>query len=296
MSEADGRVLGVTKLVDNGPADLRWNLVLMGDGYRASELPIFRSDADAFVAKLRSTEPFDELMGGINVFLVDVESTDSGARDPSTGATPRTFFNASFGSASLQRLLTVDSKLALNTSLNATGLVNNHVQMTIIVVNSPDFGGSGGDVAVFSRHRDAPEIAIHEMGHTAFHLADEYDFFQGPASGEVGHDLFTDRDPPEPNVTSDISHENLMSKKWGRFIAASTSLPTTVNQDPTTCDTRGTPVPPGTVGAFDGARYFHSGAFRPEFTCRMRALEHPFCRVCQDVIRQTLAPFVPPAA
>jgi hypothetical protein len=299
MSTADGQVVGFTKLVDNGPAAMRWNLVLMGDGYQASELPIFRSDADAFVAELGSTEPFDELMGGINVFLVDVQSNDSGARNLLTGAAARTFFDASFGNQGIERLLIVNSRLAADTALTATGLQNNHVHMTMVIVNSLTYGGSGetaGSVAVFSRSRDPSgmKTAIHEMGHGAFGLADEYETFAGCDSRETGHDRFQDGEPVEPNVTADIS--GLRSgKKWGNLVTAST-LPTTVNSNPAQCDPQGSPVPPGTVGAFDGAKYFHSGAFRPEFSCRMRVLGQPFCRVCQDVIRRTLAPFVPQVA
>jgi hypothetical protein len=45
------------------------------------------------------------------------------------------------------------------------------------------------------------------------------------------------------------------------------------------------------VGAFEGARYFHCGIYRPEFNCKMRVLSLPFCAVCQRRIRQTLTPF-----
>jgi hypothetical protein len=292
MSTADGQVLGFTKLVDNGPAGLRWNLVLMGDGYQASELPTFHSDADAFVAKLRSTEPFNELMDGINVFRVDVQSTDSGARNLLTGAAARTFFDASFGNQGIERLLTVNSRLALDTALTGSRLGNNHVHMTMVIVNSLTYGGSGGSIAVFSRDPTAPEIAIHEMGHTAFGFADEYETFAGCGSGESGHDVYTGAEPVEPNVTANIS-----PLKWGNLVAASTTLPTTANPDPTRCDPRvESPVPRGTVGAFEGAKYFHSRAFRPEFNCRMRVLGQPFCTVCQDVIRRALSPFVPEVA
>jgi hypothetical protein len=40
-------------------------------------------------------------------------------------------------------------------------------------------------------------------------------------------------------------------------------------------------------------RYFHCGCFRASFTCRMRALNNPFCGVCQKVISDTLQPFLP---
>jgi hypothetical protein len=294
VSTADGRVLGTTKLVDSGPTPLRWNLVLMGDGYQASELPIFHSDADAFVARFLSTDPFGELKRGINVFRVDVQSTDSGARDPvacgGTGAMPRTFFDASYCNQNIQRLLTVN----VNTALSTASAQVPQVRMTMVIVNSLVYGGSGGAVAVFSRDPQAPEIAIHEMGHTAFHFADEYESFSGCSSGEVGHERYAGNEPVEPNVTADISRAKL---KWGNLVGAATGLPTTATPNCAFCDPRVTsPVPAGTIGAFEGARYFHCGAYRPEFNCRMRVLGQPFCGVCQDVIRRSLAPFMPAVA
>jgi len=266
----------------------------MGDGYQASELPIFHSDADAFVARFLSTDPFGELKRGINVFRVDVQSTDSGARDPvacgGTGAMPRTFFDASYCNQNIQRLLTVN----VNTALSTASAQVPQVRMTMVIVNSLVYGGSGGAVAVFSRDPQAPEIAIHEMGHTAFHFADEYESFSGCSSGEVGHERYAGNEPVEPNVTADISRAKL---KWGNLVGAATGLPTTATPNCAFCDPLVTsPVPAGTIGAFEGARYFHCGAFRPEFNCRMRVLGQPFCGVCQDVIRRSLAPFMPAVA
>ena len=47
------------------------------------------------------------------------------------------------------------------------------------VVNSTIYGGSGGSVGTYSLAGGATEIAIHEMGHTAFGLADEYPYYAG---------------------------------------------------------------------------------------------------------------------
>src|SRR6516165_2206557 len=51
--------------------------------------------------------------------------------------------------------------------------------MIMVIVNSQVYGGSGGGVATFSLAAGANEIALHEMGHTAFGFADEYDYFRG---------------------------------------------------------------------------------------------------------------------
>jgi len=44
---------------------------------------------------------------------------------------------------------------------------------------------------------------------------------------------------------------------------------------------------------FEGADYFHCGVYRPEFDCRMRNINRPFCAVCQQVIVKKLTPFLP---
>lgn len=82
---------------------------------------------------------------------------------------------------------------------------------------------------------------------------------------------------------------NRSTIKWGHLILPSTPLPTTSNSDCTQCDPQSSLVPSETVGAFEGARYFHCGIYRPEFTCKMRALGVPFCAVCQEVIRNTFS-------
>src|SRR5262249_55876382 len=84
VGTADGHVVGVQKVVDNGPNAERYNIVILGDGYRASELDKFAADVDAFVATFQGTAPYDKLWPGINVHRVDVASTDSGADDPGT--------------------------------------------------------------------------------------------------------------------------------------------------------------------------------------------------------------------
>ena len=159
--------------------------------------------------------------------------------------------------------------------------------MVMVVVNSTVYGGAGGAVATFSLAPAANEVALHEMGHTAFGLADEYEYF-------LGCGVDTDRnshpavEPIEPNVTIDSNRNTI---KWRDLIAATTPMPTTANADCTRCDPQPSPVGAGVVGAFEGAHYFHCAAFRPEFNCRMRALSNPFCAVCTRRIRQVLQPY-----
>jgi len=199
-------VNGVQKIVEHGPDAQRYNVVLLGDGYRATEMAKYHADVQAFVDMLHQTAPFGDLWCGINIHRIDVVSTDSGADDPVTcgdgsagsGAIARTYFDATFcGGNLIRRLLTCDSVSARNV---AHALVP-ATHLTMVIVNSPLYGGSGGDVATFSTAAGSAEIALHEMGHTAFGFADEYEYYAGCASGESGHDVYTGGEPVEPNVT-----------------------------------------------------------------------------------------------
>lgn len=160
----------------------------------------------------------------------------------------------------------------------------------MVIVNTTVYGGSGGNIAVFSLATNANEIGLHEMGHTAFGFADEYEYYAGCGSGETGHDRYTGSEPSPPNVTINA---NRATNKWHNLILTSTPMPTTSNSNCTQCDSQSSPVAQGTLGAFEGAYYYHCGAYRPEFNCRMRALSNPFCAVCRQVIRTRLSSFLP---
>jgi hypothetical protein len=100
MSAGDGTVLGTTKIVDNGPPSQRWNIAIMGDGYTAAQLGQYALDAQTIANTILATAPFDSLRKAINIFRIDVSSTDSGAADPvacgGSGAAPRTYFDSKF--------------------------------------------------------------------------------------------------------------------------------------------------------------------------------------------------------
>jgi hypothetical protein len=291
MGTGDGRVIGTTKIVDNGPDNARWNLVIVGDGYREAELATYRTDVTNFVNRLRTTAPLDTLFDGINVHRVEVASTESGADDPTqcggTGATRRTYFDATFcsvgpGGVRYERLLTVDTALAL--SVASAQVPRRH--QVLCIVNSSKYGGAGGTVAVTSTHASAPEIAIHELGHSAFGLADEYG---GNGTGTPAGE------PSQPNVTRNT---NRTGHKWGTLIAAATPMPSQCNPSCTgsTCRPPATPPLPGAVGTYEGGIYSDCTTYRPLPDCYMRTLGRPFCPVCARVIRQVLRPFQPPIA
>ena len=70
----------------------------------------------------------------------------------------------------MHRLCAVDSARAKADALARVP----ELDATIVVINSTIYGGGGGEVATCTMDPSAAEIAIHEIGHSAFELADEY--------------------------------------------------------------------------------------------------------------------------
>ena len=291
MTTNDGSVLGTTQIVDHGPVSRRFNLVITCDGYQTAQMTQFANDAQSFVDELFRTPPFEAVQGAFNVFRIDVVSTDAGADDPTTctggtGTTAATFFDATFcGFGDSRRALIVDDWSVI--SVVDAEVPQNHA--ILVIVNSPIWGGTGGQVGVFSRASGWIDAAIHELGHTAFGLADEYEYFLG-CGDDTDRDNHPANEPADPNVTVNSDRDTI---KWRDLILPATPMPTTSNADCTQCDPQHNPVTASTVGAFEGADTYHCGAFRPQFDCMMRNTGAPFCAVCQRRIRETMEPYMP---
>jgi IgA Peptidase M64 len=285
MSTADGSVIGSSQIFGTAPRNRAFNVVLLAEGFTAAQQNDFNNACTAFVNAFRGTPPFDELSAAVNIFRVNVSSTDSGADDPvaagGTGATARTYFDATFGANNIRRLLVCNTTTALQVAAAQVP----EFTVVIVVVNSTIYGGSGGGVGTYSLAGGATEIAIHEMGHTAFGLADEYPYYAG--GNETGHDHHPAGEPSEPNVTTNFDRNTL---KWRWAVASTTAIPTMSNPNCSQVDSRPSPVPTGTVGLFEGAHYYHCGGYRPEYDCKMRNLGVPFCRVCRQVIWNRISP------
>ncbi|WP_026531513.1 M64 family metallopeptidase [Arthrobacter sp. H41] len=102
MTTSDGSVLGTTQIRGSAPRNRAFNVVLLGDGFRAGEQAAFDTACTALANAFLGTPPFNELAPAINIFRVNVSSTDTGGDDPAsaggTGAIARTYFDAATGS------------------------------------------------------------------------------------------------------------------------------------------------------------------------------------------------------
>jgi hypothetical protein len=280
MTTSDGTVQGHTQIHGTAPRNRAFTIVLLGDGFTVAQQSAFNNACTYFVTGLTSTPPFDKTGRAINIWRVNVTSTDSGADDPvgpgGTGTTARTYFDATFGANGIRRLLVCNNATVLQTAAAQVP----EFTVALVVVNSTIYGGSGGSVGTYSLADGATEIALHEIGHTAYGLADEYANYAG--GDETGQDYHPAGEPAEPNVTLNTDRSTL---KWGWAVATTTALPTMSNPNCAQVDGRPSTVPAGTVGCFEGAHYYHCRAFRPEHICKMKDLGDPFCQVCLQAIR-----------
>lgn len=251
------------KIHDTGPDSNRYVMVLVGDGYRLSDINggTYLADAEEIVTYLRSQSPWDELLNVTNIYVADVESNEAGADNPSISSYVDTYFNTSYWVNGIDRLLAPDSvgearAISVADAVAGAGAWDS----ILILVNATTYGGSGGTVATISMHPTAPEIAVHEFGHTIAGLADEYDSAYPGYPEQV----------TEPNVDTDYAHP-----KWSTWLTSGVPLPT---PDEAQYDL--------VVGAFEGARYKTTGVYRPMRNCKMRALGVAFCPICKESITQ----------
>jgi hypothetical protein len=176
------QVFPVDTLIKSGPLNSRINLVFVGDGYQASEMNTYLADVNRAVSAIFQQQPFLQYRQYFNVFAIRVPSAQSGTKHPRTAidcntapnfgvANPTTYFNTTFDSGNIHRLIVTSGQSAL-----ASVLAASFPQYTkaIVIANSPEYGGSGGAVITLTANTNAPEVMIHEMGHTFGTLADEY--------------------------------------------------------------------------------------------------------------------------
>ena len=266
-----------TTIRNNGDPANRVDIVILGDGYTAGELGQYVADVENFVDGLFAQEPFQEYRRHFNVHRVDVISNQSGADHPerSPPLFRDTALDATYNCFGIQRLICVDTSKVFDVLVRS--IAPERRDVILVLVNDPEYGGSGGAVAVASTNTQVVELVLHELGHSFGLLADEYETDPQLCSNSV--------EPAEANVTKQT---NPTSIKWNvgggpptGWINFTTPIPTT------------NPAP-GIVGLYHGARYCTSGLYRPTFNSKMRNLNRPFEQVNSEQLVKRIYNWVSP--
>ncbi|MEU4079187.1 peptidase [Streptomyces venezuelae] len=268
-----GSVPVVVPVQTTGPADRRFNLVFMGDGYTAGEMPAFRADLERHLNTLWSIEPFASYRSYVNVWAVEAPSAQSGVDcDPGLDAPARdTALDMGFWGGcdpnSVQRLLTVDSDkaAALADLVPGTNRANRQV---VALAHSSTYGGAGGGYATASGGNALSSlITPHEIGHSLGGLQDEYDYYgrgapggsySGPEPSSAHHTLLTERQMLDQRA------------KWWRWLGEESESG-------------------GTIGRFEGGMYTTAGVWRPSRHSLMKTLGYAFDQVEREVMVKAIS-------
>ena len=266
---SNAQVIKVDTLIYNGNPSNRINLLIIGDGYRSTQMAKFVSDAMINANYLLTISPFDEYADFFNVFALEVASVDTSIDHPGNGSdeatwmgypigpvqTKTTFLNCTFDYlASVHRLIA--STTSANITTIATANFPQYDYITVIA-NTVYYGGSGGTISFASMHAAAAEIFIHEFGHSFGLLQDEY----GGSASCVATGV-------QKINTSGVGDSNVVWKNW---------LPRPLATFPTPAATSCS-----TIGVYVGGDLCNTNRYHPKCDCKMRILGVPFCEVCKE--------------
>jgi hypothetical protein len=315
VTAADAKPAGtVWTLFENGPASEKVDLLIIGEGYTAEQMPKFHADAKRLVNAMFEVEPYKSRKQDFNVRGLDLPSSASGVNRPQVGAFRRTPLSAEYNIFDTERyLLTYDNRALRDAAASAP------YEFLEILVNETQYGGGGiynfqATASVDSAY--AEYVFIHEFGHHFAALGDEY--YTSQVAYETGRSEHPE--PWEPNITA---LHNPATLKWRDLVEPGMPLPTPWDKEAyekhnaafqsKRRDLRAKNAPEaqidklfreeeefltkflasmkysGKVGAFEGASYETKGLYRPEADCIMFTRDRVgFCRVCRRAIERII--------
>ncbi|ONI86494.1 peptidase [Actinosynnema sp. ALI-1.44] len=272
-AQASAEAATVVPVRITGDPAKRFNIVIVGDGYTAAEMPKFREHVDRHVNVLLTLEPFKTYRSYLNVYTVEVPSTESGVSCDPDLTSPRRNTPLGMGfwggcnSSSVQRLLTVDNAALTRYADLVTGTNSGNRQL-LAIGNSNTYGGAGGTYATASGGNALSAlITPHELGHSLGGLDDEYDYYSRGVRG----DKYSGAEP------SSIHHSLLTTQqmraqraKWWRWLG-----------EPSESG--------GTIDRFEGGLYSGTGVWRPSKHSMMKSLGYYFDQISRERMTQRIS-------
>lgn len=295
-------------IADHGSANEKLDIVILGDGYTATEMEKFRSDAKRLSNDLLNAEPFLTRAKDINIKAVETPAFESGVTKPHHGIYKSSPLSVQYSSFDSERYaLSYDNKTIRNIASAVP------YDFMVIIMNERTYGGGGIYMLYTTLAADnafSGYTMIHEMGHHMAALADEY--YTSAVSYEIPEITV---EPWETNATALFDKNNL---KWKDLVEEGTPIPTPWSKGE--FDTHGYAIQnerdslranhypesvveelfkrqlkaedeffakeqyKNKVGAFEGSNYQAKGLYRPQLDCIMYTRHNVFCKVCQRSI------------
>lgn len=289
------------------------DIVILGDGYTASEMEKFHKDVKTLTDELFTVEPFKSRKADFNVSAVETPSATSGVNKPHPGVFSRTPLSMSYGAFDSERYaLSFDNRTLRDVAATVP------YDYMFILINERTYGGGGifnlySTVAAdnkFSRY-----IFVHEFGHCFAALADEY------YTSDVAYETpAITVEPWEPNVTALLDPAKL---KWNELVKPATPIPTPwgkkefddfsygiqkerralraanvpeeqmealfEREKKTSLEMFGKNKYKDATGAFEGGNYMQFGIYRSALDCIMFTRnKQEFCPACTKAISEVI--------
>jgi IgA peptidase M64 len=266
-----GQEVGNARVVPiqvSGDAAARFSLVVLSDGYTEAELPKFRAHLDQHLNILWSLEPFRSYRNYINVYAVEIPSSQSGITCDPAHRQPRTTpLGLQFGGGCDNpnaRGINANQEAARRFARMATP----DYDQILAIANTDTYGGIGSAIATTSGGNAlGPYITPHELGHSLGRLQDEYTYsargrqgaaYEGQEPNSIHHTLLT-----EEQMKSQQS-------KWWRWLG-----------EPSEAG--------GAIGRFEGGQSRVSGVWRPSKHSMMISLGYYFDQVSRERMAQRIS-------
>jgi hypothetical protein len=298
---------------ESGPPADKVDLLLMGDGYTAAEMPLWHGDARRLADMLFAVSPFKERRADFNVWAVDTPSEQSGVSKPSEGIYRRTALRVSYDAFGSERYVLAFDNRRLREAAAAAPY-----EFVEVAVNERKYGGGGIYnlyATVAAQSTWAPYLFVHEFAHHFAGLADEYytspvAYATAPADARP--------EPWEANATADPR-----AARWRDLLTPGIPLPTPWPKEEFEAAQREIQARRrkireekrpeeemdalfreeqrrmtallhagrhrSAVGAFQGAMYEARGYYRPQVDCVMFSRnEVPFCAPCRRALERVI--------
>jgi IgA Peptidase M64 len=303
-----GHIKDVQAVVTTGsPAD-QFDIVILGDGFQDSELPLFDARVASIAGGLLAIPPFDVLAPKINIHVVRAVSTDSGITNcPSVGGgVKRTFFNVegNFNGLYPGFVGTHTPQLIYQAAELIAPL--EQLELFLIIANCTLPGGSAfpdlefAYVTMWPNVTDFVNVAAHEAAHAIAKLSEEYIGCEPPDPCKTYPNRITEAEKQADDVWwKALAQPNELQNKAFKAIHTFGDPFDTNNEPVVAAGLTGMlglywgcqDIDPGipSTGGCDPFQDPRGAPFhRAMARCKMRRRSLPFCRVCSWALTEAI--------
>jgi hypothetical protein len=260
---ASSRAATVTQLFDSGPRGRKFNVAIVGDGFRdtTTDQDLFNNYVqDVVLRDLLTRDVHPEILNSMNIFRINTYSVDSGITQVNSQGTVTTTRSTSLEYRYSGNWSRCWMEPGPNTESLISSVINALVPeatVRVVVLNTASDGGCARGSHFAVTRGVGWSVFAHEFGHFFATLQDEYQCNQG--TGSCGS--FTGSEPTEVNQTRTTVRDSI---KWREWIPATRPVPTGQGSIADTSQDVG--VFPG---ATRGSGQWWTGIYRPSWRGRM---------------------------